>query len=151
MKVQPVRRAWLAVLIAAVVLLAGVLAFSAREANGGGGRSDTATATGTDSETGLAWIGEDQLPAEGRETLALIDRDGPFRYSKDGATFGNFEGILPKQGKGFYAEYTVPTPGESDRGARRIVTGGGESAGSGSDIQYFYTDDHYETFSRIRR
>lgn len=35
------------------------------------------------------------------------------------------------------------TPGERDRGARRIVTGeGGE---------FFYTDDHYDTFKAVLR
>src|SRR5688572_12291560 len=54
---------------------------------------------------------------------------------------GNFERILPRRDRGYYREYTVPTPGESDRGARRIVAGdGGEK---------YYTDDHYETFRFI--
>jgi ribonuclease T1 len=36
----------------------------------------------------------------------------------------------------------VKTPGERTRGARRIV------AGKGGEM--FYTDDHYNTFRRIR-
>jgi ribonuclease T1 len=37
----------------------------------------------------------------------------------------------------------VITPGENDRGARRIVTGeGGEM---------YYTDDHYDSFREIVR
>jgi ribonuclease T1 len=82
-----------------------------------------------------------QLPAEARETLALVKRGGPFAYKKDGSTFGNFEKRLPVRARGYYREYTVPTPGARDRGARRIVTGGGE---------YYYTDDHYRSFRRIR-
>ena len=81
------------------------------------------------------------LPKEARETLALVKRGGPFPYQQDGATFGNFEKRLPVRARGYYHEYTVPTPGARDRGARRIVAGGGE---------YYYTDDHYRSFRRIR-
>ena len=81
------------------------------------------------------------LPKEARETLALVKRGGPFPYKQDGATFGNFEKRLPIRARGYYHEYTVPTPGARDRGARRIVAGGGE---------YYYTDDHYRSFRRIR-
>jgi ribonuclease T1 len=82
-----------------------------------------------------------ELPKEARETLALVKRGGPFPYRKDGSTFGNFEQRLPARARGYYREYTVPTPGARDRGARRIVAGGGE---------YYYTDDHYRSFRRIR-
>ena len=65
------------------------------------------------------------LPPEARETLALIKRGGPFPFPrKDGSTFGNFENRLPERPRGYYREYTVPTPGSRDRGARRIVAGG---------------------------
>ena len=64
------------------------------------------------------------LPAEARETLVLIDRGGPFPFPRDGATFRNDEGLLPEHGAGYYMEYTVPTPGSDDRGARRLVVGG---------------------------
>jgi len=83
-----------------------------------------------------------QLPPEGRQTLILIKQGGPFPYSKDGSAFGNREGLLPGQPRGYYREYTVPTPGASNRGARRIV------AGRGGD--YWYTADHYRSFRRIR-
>lgn len=113
---------------------------------GGSATSGTSASTrhGTDPESGLPWISESELPPEAVETLRLIDAGGPFPYEgKDGSTFGNFEGVLPDEPDGYYREYTVPTPGEDDRGARRIVTGrGGE---------YYYTDDHYESFSRIDR
>lgn len=88
------------------------------------------------------------LPAEARATLALIKRGGPFPYRKDGATFGNFERRLPPRARGYYREYTVPTPGARDRGARRIVSGAGEDARASGE--YYYTDDHYRTFRRIR-
>ena len=83
-----------------------------------------------------------ELPAEALATLELIRKGGPFPYAKDGAVFGNREGLLPKQKRGYYREYTVKTPGERTRGARRIVKGG-----SG---ELFYTDDHYNSFKRIR-
>lgn len=83
------------------------------------------------------------LPKEARETLALIRAGGPFPYQKDGSVFGNRESLLPKRERGYYREYTVRTPGARDRGARRIIAGrGGE---------YYYTDDHYRTFRRIRQ
>ena len=83
-----------------------------------------------------------QLPKEARETLALIKKGGPYPYAKDGTVFGNREGRLPKQKRGYYREFTVKTPGERTRGARRIV--------AGPPGEYWYTDDHYATFRRIR-
>ncbi|MGH8663059.1 MAG: ribonuclease domain-containing protein [Burkholderiales bacterium] len=93
-------------------------------------------------EPALPEVRLEQLPAEAQRTLALIKRDGPFPYRRDGAVFGNRERRLPAREQGYYREYTVPTPGAKDRGARRIV------AGRGSD--YYYTDDHYDSFRRIR-
>jgi ribonuclease T1 len=81
------------------------------------------------------------LPKEARETLNLIKSGGPFPYSKDGTVFSNREHILPNKPRGFYREYTVKTPKVKNRGAKRIVAGGGE---------YFYTDDHYASFKRIK-
>jgi ribonuclease T1 len=87
-----------------------------------------------------------QLPPEARSTLALIRSGGPFPYSKDGTVFGNREGLLPRQPRGYYTEYTVRTPGANNRGARRIVAGG-DPRSSG---EYWYTADHYQSFRRIR-
>ena len=81
------------------------------------------------------------LPREARATLALIRKGGPFPYASDGVVFGNREAILPKQKRGYYREYTVKTPGERTRGARRIV--------SGAPGEYYYTEDHYNHFNRI--
>jgi ribonuclease T1 len=81
------------------------------------------------------------LPPEARETLRLIDRGGPFPYERDGSVFGNVERILPREPRGWYREYTVPTPGEGDRGARRIV--------AGRDGVRYYTADHYESFAIV--
>ncbi len=83
------------------------------------------------------------LPNEGRETLRAIKQGGPFAYDRDGVVFGNFERALPKQQRGYYHEYTVKTPGARNRGARRIISGS-------SHDEYYYTDDHYQTFKRIR-
>jgi len=91
--------------------------------------------------SGLPEMKASDLPAEARQTLALIARGGPYPYSRDDATFGNFERILPRKSSGYYKEYTVRTPGESDRGARRIVAG---QAG-----EKYYTPDHYNSFTFI--
>jgi len=91
-----------------------------------------------------------QLPLEARETLELIHRGGPFPYRKDGAAFGNRERQLPPRPRGYYTEYTVPTPGAQDRGARRIVAGRGAGGDPASSGEYYYTDDHYASFRRIR-
>ena len=91
---------------------------------------------------GLPEIAAGQLPAEARQTLALVRRGGPFPYERDGTVFGNFERLLPKRERGYYREYTVPTPGVKSRGARRLVVGrGGET---------YYTDDHYRSFRSVR-
>lgn len=92
--------------------------------------------------TPIGEIAAAQLPPEARATLALIRKGGPFPYAKDGSAFGNREGMLPQQKRGYYREYTVKTPGSRTRGARRIVKG---AAG-----ELFYTDDHYNSFRRIR-
>jgi ribonuclease T1 len=82
------------------------------------------------------------LPPEGRHTLSLIKKGGPFPYDRDGVTFGNFEKLLPIKARGHYREFTVQTPGARNRGARRIV--------AGKDGELFYTADHYKSFKRIR-
>lgn len=83
-----------------------------------------------------------QLPREALETIAVIRSGGPFPHSRDGAVFMNREGLLPSHERGYWHEYTVPTPGESDRGARRIV------AGRGGEL--YYTGDHYRSFVRVK-
>lgn len=85
------------------------------------------------------------LPLEARETLHLIDRGGPYPYRRDGVIFKNLEQRLPLKQRGYYHEYTVPTPGSRDRGARRIISGEQPPA------VFYYTDDHYRSFRRIKR
>ena len=80
------------------------------------------------------------LPREAFATLQLIQRGGPFPYRKDGTVFQNRERRLPQRPHGYYREYTVPTPGSQDRGARRIVSGG-----TPPEV-FYYTADHYRNF-----
>ncbi|MEV4261984.1 ribonuclease [Kribbella sp. NPDC049584] len=103
--------------------------------------ADTKASNGVDLESGLKIVAVADLPKEAQDTLKLIDQGGPYPYSRDGVVFGNLEKILPKHDRGYYHEYTVKTPGEKDRGARRIVTGNAQ--------ERYYTDDHYKSFRRI--
>ena len=104
--------------------------------------SDRASRQGTD---GLGTVAVGDLPAEARQTLALIREGGPYPYEKDGTVFGNYERKLPRQRRGYYTEYTVRTPQVRSRGARRIIAGGRD----GRPTEFYYTDDHYQTFRRI--
>jgi ribonuclease T1 len=94
----------------------------------------------------LPVVAASDLPPQAREVLVRIHSGGPFRYERDGVVFGNRERTLPAQRRGYYREYTVPTPGAHNRGARRIVCGGPATAPDAC----FYSDDHYRTFARIR-
>ena len=87
-----------------------------------------------------------QLPVQGQDMMKLIFAGGPFKFDKDGVVFGNRERILPIKNRGFYREYTVKTPGERTRGARRIVCGGLQPA---APEACYYTDDHYASFRKI--
>lgn len=91
---------------------------------------------------GLGEVRVEDLPIEARATLELIRAGGPFPYRQDHHIFGNRENLLPKRSLGYYREYTVRTPGVRDRGARRIV--------AGVIGEYYYTEDHYRSFRRIR-
>lgn len=95
------------------------------------------TSTSNDSEPPSA----SGLPVEVGQTLALIDDGGPYPYSRDNSVFMNREGRLPSQPRGYWREFTVPTPGSADRGARRIVRG--------KNGETYYTADHYRTFQRL--
>jgi ribonuclease T1 len=83
------------------------------------------------------------LPAEARQTIALIKRGGPYPYQRDAVVFGNYERLLPARQRGYYREFTVPTPGTANRGARRIIAGGNGG-------EFYYTADHYRSFQRVR-
>lgn len=88
------------------------------------------------------WIAAAELPYEAQQTLTLIKTGGPFPYARDGIVFGNYERLLPQHRRGYYLEYTVRTPGRRDRGPRRII--------AGERGEYYYTEDHYRSFRRIR-
>ncbi|MFH9956871.1 ribonuclease domain-containing protein [Streptomyces roseolus] len=141
-------RAGLGVLVGLTLLLTGCSAGTATPtATAAPSRTAASTAPAPSGRatatpvSDLPTVRESELPPEARRTLALIRAGGPFPYAKDGSIFSNFERILPPRKRGHYREYTVRTPGERDRGARRIVTGG--------DGERYYTDDHYESFREV--
>jgi ribonuclease T1 len=108
------------------------------------GAGPTATASASprvDPDSGLPLVALGDLPPEAAETVDLIVHGAGFPYDEDGGPFGNREGLLPEEGGDYYREYTVPTPGSPDRGARRIVEG---AAG-----ELYWTADHYDSFARI--
>ena len=87
-----------------------------------------------------------QPAPEAQKTDQLIHSGGPFPFSRDGVVFGNYEKRLPREPRGYYHEYTVPTPGARNRGARRIICGGNPPT---EPDACFYTEDHYNSFHRI--
>ena len=100
----------------------------------------------------LPTISPSDLPEEAVTTAGLVlqaqemeaagqDTSDLFPYPQDGSVFQNREGLLPDAEPGYYREYTVPTPGSEDRGARRLVVG--------RDGGIYYTDDHYESFREV--
>ena len=90
-------------------------------------------------------IGLSELPRQGVQIYTLIHQGGPFATERDGVVFGNRERLLPLKKRGYYLEYTVPTPGLSHRGVKRIVCGGQRTL---PDVCY-YTADHYASFRQI--
>lgn len=139
-------RAWLVRLLIAVLLVGLGWWLGSRPRDGAEARAPAATSPpAVEIERNLSPKQANDftgLPPEVSETLALIDRGGPFAYDKDGTVFQNREGHLPKKPRGYYREYTVPTPGSRDRGARRLV--------AGADDEIYYSGDHYRSFKRLR-
>jgi ribonuclease T1 len=123
-----------------------LLAFSAGLIGVAGLYPDTVQAKGLFTPASTETVAVAQLPPQGRSMLTLIYQGGPFRHDKDGVVFGNRERLLPAHARPYYREYTVRTPGERSRGARRIVCGGLEPAAPDA---CFYTDDHYASFRKI--
>jgi ribonuclease T1 len=105
-----------------------------------------AMASARDTPQPVAQVDASTLPKEARDVLARIHAGGPFHYDRDGIVFGNREHLLPAKAHGYYHEYTVKTPGEKTRGARRIICGGPKRVPDAC----WYTDDHYNSFRRIR-
>jgi ribonuclease T1 len=102
----------------------------------GSGRGAGSLSTGSAVEVPLS-----SLPTQVSATVDLILQGGPFPYRQDGVVFANAERHLPIEARGYYHEFTVPTPGSADRGGRRIITG--------LDGEFYYTADHYESFHRV--
>src|SRR3989338_10444820 len=65
------------------------------------------------------------LPVQAQVVHQRILTGGPFRHTQDGTVFGNRERHLPRQPRGFYREYTVPTPGVRPPGGGGGAFGGG--------------------------
>jgi ribonuclease T1 len=122
---------WGAAVVVAAGLAAGGVSVSART---------------PDNPAAVAPVALGSLPVEAQATHRLILQGGPFPYQKDGTVFGNRERLLPLHPRGHYREYTVKTPGASNRGARRIVCGGKPPT---RPQACFYTDDHYASFRLI--
>jgi ribonuclease T1 len=124
-------------LVLATVVTLGV------PACGGGQAVSVAPVTHASSApaSGIADVGVARLPSQAVATLRLIGKGGPYPYRQDGTIFQNREKLLPAEPRGYYREFTVPTPGTGDRGARRII--------AGQDGERYYTPDHYQSFLRI--
>jgi ribonuclease T1 len=117
-------------LIALIALL--LVGYVVKEADSGSGHGSSASQRAVAMAT---------LPAQAQQTIRAIQSGGPFPYPEDGEVFRNDQHLLPSEPRGYYHEYTVPTPGESTRGARRIV--------AGKEHEYYYTPDHYASFRRV--
>lgn len=73
--------------------------------------------------------------------VTLRPRDGLRRGQRAGGfPFGNFEGQLPRRGV-TYTEYDINPYNGYQRDGERIVVG--------SNGKYYYTGDHYQTFTEI--
>ncbi len=91
----------------------------------------------------------DELPQNyitKKEAEALGWEGGSVEKYKEGAaiggdTFGNREGLLPEEKGRRYTECDIDTDGYGSRGSRRLVFS--------NDGLYFYTSDHYESFSEV--
>jgi ribonuclease T1 len=127
---QPLRKLGLAITVTAAALVGAALPEDSADARA----------------SSLTTVALAQLPPEAQATDRLIRAGGPFPHEKDGAVFGNRERLLPAQARGYYREYTVPTPGARHRGARRIVCGGKQRI---EPDACYYTGDHYASFRRI--
>jgi ribonuclease T1 len=120
------------------LVITGLLLVAFLGAGSAGARAKSSWSDGGDAALSA-------LPLQGQETYRLIHAGGPFPFDKDGVVFGNRERILPMQKRGYYREYTVPTPGARNRGAKRIVCGGPATTPDAC----FFSADHYASFRRI--
>ncbi|MEV5613930.1 ribonuclease [Streptomyces sp. NPDC052225] len=139
MKTPP--RIFSAVALAAALLVGGSLTATAEAAPA----APAPTSAATLAAASYGDICYSALPSQAYDTLDLIASGGPYPYAQDGTVFRNSEGLLPAKTSGYYHEFTVITPGSSDRGARRIVTGGALA----DHVEDYYTSDHYASFDLI--
>ena len=138
------RRLALVALCALVVSVALWALVSRQSSNPAATTSSSASGT---TSPGVPTCPLASLPPEAADTVRVIKTDGPFPYPRnDGVVFGNREGHLPDQTKGYYHEYTVITPGAHNRSTRRIITGGTPVT---NPRQYYYTADHYDSFCLV--
>lgn len=105
---------------------------------------------GADYADGIGTIDYAALPKEAQTVIGMIQKRASFPYRQDGQIFSNRERILPSRPRGYYQEYTVPTPGADNRGARRIISGQGTTGDNANSGEYYYTRDHYRSFARVR-
>lgn len=139
--VRRVRRPLLALVVLLAALAVGY-AVKALDSGGSGSSGPSSSATHSAAAPSGTAAALSALPRQAAQTVRLIEHGGPFPYPRnDGVVFHNAEHRLPREPDGYYHEYTVPTPGSSDRGARRIITG--------APGEYWYTGDHYESFQRL--
>ncbi|NBW78364.1 MAG: guanine-specific ribonuclease N1 and T1 [Betaproteobacteria bacterium] len=124
------------------LVLTGLLWLTVQSGLGLGFHVANAREQATTSLPSIAWA---ELPEQGRVTYLLVLKGGPFPYEKDGVTFGNRERLLPQAQRGYYREYTVPTPGAPNRGVRRLVCGGEAP----QPKVCYYTADHYASFRQV--
>jgi ribonuclease T1 len=138
------RRRLALVALCALVVLVGVWALVRMQSSNPATTKPSDTATTT---LGVPTCPLASLPPEVADTVRVIQSNGPFPFPRnDGVVFGNREGHLPDHAKGYYHEYTVITPGAHNRSTRRIITGGAPVT---NPHQYFYTDDHYDSFCLV--
>jgi ribonuclease T1 len=142
--------AMVAAVLVAVLVLANCGGSSSDRDTSSSGASASTSADGGNAQTlllkpppGMAAVALAGLPAEARDVVDKLDHGGAFKYRQDGTTFGNREQRLPSKPRGYYREYTVATPGLSDRGPRRII--------AGRQGELYYTPDHYRSFEWIVR
>jgi guanyl-specific ribonuclease Sa len=137
--VRRVRRPLLALIALIIALVVGYAVKAADDDSSGPSHPPSSSSRTTRTSEVVALS---SLPPQVAATLRLIKAGGPFPYPRnDGVVFHNAEKLLPAEPDGYYREYTVPTPGSSDRGTRRIVTA--------RDGTYYWTADHYDTFQQI--
>jgi ribonuclease T1 len=87
------------------------------------------------------WVSIADLPREARQTLVLIKNGGRFPTVAMALPSATLKSSFPRN----HAAITTNTRSRllrNDRGPRRII--------SGQRGEFYYTDDHYKSFRRIK-